>query len=266
MTTETTQPDIPLADYQPDDQALSERIIMITGAGSGLGRALAIELGKRGATIILVGRTTKKLEQVYDEIEAAGGPQPAIFPMNLASASEQEFIGLAAAIEQNFGCLHGLILNAAHLGQHSPIVHTELEQWQHVLQVNLTANFLFCKHFAGLLNAADKASLLFVTDQLVQHGKAYWSGYGSSKSAMDYLMQCAADEWETNTNIYVNSIAPPAMPTSLRRQAFPAEDRRVLPEPDAATLPFMYLLDTGKNWPRGRRFFWDLPHKKLTNF
>ena len=92
MTTETTQPDIPLADYQPDDQALSERIIMITGAGSGLGRALAIELGKRGATIILVGRTTKKLEQVYDEIEAAGGPQPAIFPMNLASASEQECI------------------------------------------------------------------------------------------------------------------------------------------------------------------------------
>lgn len=260
------QADLDLSTYQPATDALHERVILVTGAGDGLGRALSLSLAALGATIILVGKTTRKLEQVYDLIEAQGGPQAAIFPMDLAKVSEPDFIGLANAVQENFTALHGLVLNAAVLGQHSPVVHTDLAQWQRALQVNLTSQFLFSKHFAGLLNAAGRSSLLFVSDRLAEHGKAYWSSYASLKAAADHLMQTTADEWEANTQIHVNSIAPPAMQTALRRQAFPAEDPSSLPGPDQACKPFHYLLDPGNAWPRGERFSWEPATEKLTKF
>jgi NAD(P)-dependent dehydrogenase (short-subunit alcohol dehydrogenase family) len=253
-----------LSNYHPAKDAMRERTVLITGAGAGLGRALALALAELGATIILVGKTTKKLEKVYDEIEARGGPQPAIFPMDFAKADEQAYIGLAQAIAQNFSRLDSLILNAAILGQHGPVIHLELAQWQRAIQTNLTANFLFCKHFAGLLNVGDKSALTFVSDSIATRGRAYWACYASMKAATENLIQTVADEWETNTAIHANILQLPAMQTSLRRQAFPAEDPMALPEPDLMTLPFIALSDPGQNWPRGQRLSWDLQSQTLS--
>ena len=253
-----------LTNYQPTPQVLKDRTILITGAGAGLGRALSLRLAELGATIILVGKTTKKLEQVYDEIEAAGGPQAAIFPMDLAKANEQEFIGLAQAIAQNFSKLDSVILNAATLGQHGPVVHLEIDQWQRAIQTNLTANFLFCKHFAGLLNVSEKSSLTFISDTLANQGRAYWACYSSMKAAMENLIEVVADEWESNTAIHANILQVSAMQTSLRRQAFPAEDPASLPDPALMTLPIVALCDPGQDWPRGQRLHWDFQHQKLS--
>ena len=253
-----------LKNYRPAKDTLQGRTILVTGAGAGLGRALALRLADLGATVILLGKTTKKLEQVYDEIEARGAPQPAIFPMDLAKADEEAFIGLANAVAQNFTKLDSLILNAATLGQHGPVVHLELEQWLRAVQTNLTANFLFCKHFAGLLNVGEKASLSFVSDSLANQGRAYWACYAPLKAAVENLIQTVADEWETNTSIHANIVQLPAMQTSLRRQAFPAEDPRALPEPELMTPPFIALCDPGQSWPRGQRLHWDLQAQKLT--
>jgi len=253
-----------LSHYQTPANALTERTILITGAGSGLGRALSLRLAALGATIILVGKTKKKLEEVYDEIEAQGSPQAAIFPMDLAKASEQDYAGLAHAVADNFTKLDGLILNAATLGQHGPVVHIELEQWQRAVQVNLTANFLFCKHFAGLLNIGEKSSLILVSDRLATHSRAYWSCYAAMKAAGENLIQTIADEWESNTRIYANTIQMPAMRTALRRQAFPAEDASSLPAPEQMTLPFEALCDPGQDWPRGNRLTWNFEDKTLS--
>jgi NAD(P)-dependent dehydrogenase (short-subunit alcohol dehydrogenase family) len=258
--------DIPmdLKNYHPAKDTMKARTILITGAGAGLGRALALRLADLGATIILLGKTTKKLEQVYDEIEARGGPQPAIFPMDLAKADEQAFVGLADAVAQNFTKLDSLILNAATLGQHGPVIHLELEQWQRAIQTNLTANFLFCKHFAGLLNVGPKSSLTFVSDSLANQGRAYWGCYATMKAAVENLIQTVADEREANTAIHANIVQVPTMQTSLRRQAFPAEDPRSLPEPELMTTPFIALADPGQNWPRGQRLRWDSQSQTLT--
>jgi NAD(P)-dependent dehydrogenase (short-subunit alcohol dehydrogenase family) len=250
--------------YTPAPDILTGRTIMITGAGSGLGRALSLQLAQLGATIILVGKTKKKLEQVYDAIESQGSPQAAIFPMDLARAPEEEYFGLAHAVADNFTKLDGLILNAATLGQHGPVMHIELEQWQRAIQVNLTSNLLFCKHFAGLLNAGEKSSLIHISDQLVAQPRAYWSCYSTMKCATENLIQTVAQEWETNTAIYANSVELPAMQTPLRRQAFPAEDASVLPAPETMTLPFIALCDPGQVWPRGQRLNWDFQDKTLS--
>ncbi len=253
-----------LQNYQPQDGILTGRTILVTGAGSGLGRALSLRLARLGATIILVGKSKKKLEQVYDIIEAQDSPQAAIFPMDLAKAGEQDYVGLAHAVAENFTRLDGLILNAASLGQHGPVVHIELEQWQRAVQVNLSANFLFCKHFAGLLNVGDKSALIFVSDQLASRGRAYWSCYDAMKAATENLIQTSADEWEANTAIHANSIRLPAMQTMLRRQAFPAEDPTALPAPEDMTLPFVALCDPGQDWPRGQCLNWDFTAKSLS--
>jgi len=260
----TTTPIIPLADYSADPAALKDKTILVTGAGDGLGKSIASALAKYGATIILLSKTVKKLEAVYDGIEQVGGPQPAIFPMDLEKAEESDYQQLAVAIHDNFGQLDGLILNAVTIGQHSPIVNTDLEQWSRSLQINLTANFLLLKHCSGVLNKAAKASVIYVSDAVARHGKAYWGTYSTSKAASLNLIQTLADEWESNTNIQLNSIDPGPLQTGLRRQAFPGEDPRSNPEPDSATKPFLYFMDPGINWPSGKHFSWDIAAQTLS--
>ena len=105
-----------MQNYQAPADLLKDRIIMVTGAGSGIGRAAAIAYAAHGATVILVGRTVSKLESVYDEIENAGYPKPAIVPMNFDGAAVKDYEELAMTLEDNFSKLDGLLHNAAILG------------------------------------------------------------------------------------------------------------------------------------------------------
>ena len=255
---------ISIADYAPAKDALHDKTILITGAGDGLGRSLALNFASHGATIILLGKTKKKLETVYDEIEQQGSPQAIIMPMDLGKAVEHDYQLLAKAIQDNFGQLDGMILNAVTLGQHSPIVNIDVDQWTNSLQVNLTANFLLLKHCSGLLNKAARSSVVYVSDQVATHGKAYWGTYAASKSACINMMQTVADEWESNTEIHVNSIDPGAMGTGMRRQAFPGEDPGLKPPPDTAANSLLYFMDSGHSWPNGKHYTWETAAQKLT--
>jgi len=255
---------ISIAEYTPSENCLQDKVILVTGSGDGFGRSLAIDFAKYGATIILLGKTQKKLESVYDEIEKQGSPQAAIIPMDLEMANEADYQQLAAAIHDSFKQLDGLILNAAVLGQHSPIVHADLEQWSRCLQINLTANFLFLKHCSGLLNQAGRSSVVYVSDQVALHSRAYWGPYAAAKSASLNLMQTAHDEWESNTDIHINSIDPGPMNTGLRRQAFPGSDPGQQPTPESAVTPLLYFMDPGHPWPNGKHFTWESAAQKLT--
>src|SRR5690606_21957274 len=150
-------------DYQPTSDALADKIILVTGAGDGIGRQAALSFAAHGATVILVGRTLAKLEKVYDEIEAAGGSQPALMPLNLESASDDEYVAIANAIRETFGRLDGLLHNAGELGERTPISNYSTGAWLRCMQVNVNAPFMLTKALLPLLEEAQFSSVLFTS-------------------------------------------------------------------------------------------------------
>ncbi len=231
-----------ISTYVPHPNCLSDRIILITGASTGIGAAVAKSYAAHGATVILLARSIKKLEALYDEIEQAGYPTPALYPFNLATASPADYQELATTLQKTFGRLDGLLHNAATLGTLTPIAHYPIERWYEVLQINLSSAFLLTQATLPLLIKSNQASLLFTTANEGIDPKAYFGAYGISKAGIQCLMQTLAEELETNTNIRVNSINPMKVHTLLRRNAYPAEKKAELLSPEGILPLYLYLM------------------------
>ncbi|OMH30908.1 YciK family oxidoreductase [Motiliproteus sp. MSK22-1] len=229
-------------EYNAPSNLLANRTVLVTGAGDGIGRAAALTYASHGATVILAGRTTKKLETVYDEIEASNGPQPAIFPINLEGATPHDYEALAATIETEFGKLDGLLNNAGILGVRTPIESYDPTIWDQVIQVNLNAQFHLTQAMIPLLRLSEDASIIFTGSGVSQVGKAYWGAYSVSKFATEGLMQVLADELESTSNIRVNSINPGATRTNMRATAYPGENPGTLPLPADIMPLYLYLM------------------------
>ena len=230
------------ANYTARDNLLKSRIIAITGAGDGIGRALARACGKLGATVILMGRTVKKLEVVYDELMESGACEPAIYPVELAGATPGDYQNLAQNIHDTFGRLDGLVHNAGILGTRSPLELYEPEEWVRVMHVNVNAAFFLTQALLPALKAADEASVIFTSSGVGRRGRAYWGAYAASKFATEGLMQVLADELENTHRIRVNSLNPGAVRTKMRASAYPAEDPNRLLTPDDIVGAYLYLL------------------------
>ena len=232
-----------MQDYQAPANLLQDRIIMVTGAGSGIGRTAAIAYAAHGATVILVGRTVSKLESVYDEIEAAGYPKPAIVPMNFEGAAVKEYEELAMTLEENFERLDGILHNAAILGDRSPVELYDPEMWNKVLHVNATAPFLLSRAMIPLLRKSPDASVIFTSSGVGRKAKAYWGAYAVSKFAVEGLSQLMADELDDERhNVRVNSLNPGATRTNMRARAYPAENPQQNPAPEDLMPIYLYLM------------------------
>ncbi len=242
------------AGYEGAANLLADRVILVTGAGDGIGRAAALSYAAHGATVVLLGRTVEKLEAVYDEIETAGGPQPAIFPMNLASVTEEDCRQLATALEENFGRLDGLLHNASVLGERRPIASASVDAWQEVMQVNVNAQFLLTRYLLPLLESAPKASVVFTSSGVGRTGRAYWGAYAVSKFATEGFMQVLASEMENTTSIRVNCINPGATNTAMRRAAYPGEHPSDNPTPDEIMPLYLYLMGDDSVGVNGQSF------------
>jgi NAD(P)-dependent dehydrogenase (short-subunit alcohol dehydrogenase family) len=229
-------------DYQPPNDLLAGRAILITGAGDGIGRAAAMSFAAHGATVILLGRTLPKLEAVYDAIEATGGPQPAIYPMNLEVATPHDYQLLREKLTDEFGALHGLLHNAAELKYLSRIDDLDMEHWYQILQINLNAPFMLTQSCLPLLRQAEDASILFTSDWVGRQGKAYWGAYGVSKFGLEGLMQILAEETRDNSPIRVNSIDPGPTRTRLRALAYPGENASELKPPQELMPLYLWLM------------------------
>ena len=229
-------------DYSARADLLAERVILITGAGDGIGRAVSLACAAHGATVILLGRTVPKLESVYDDIVAAGGPKPAIYPMDLEGAVPDDHGQLAQRIDRELGRLDGLLHNAGMLGPLTPLEHYDPVEWLRVIQVNLHAPFLLTQACLALLKRAPDASLLFTSSGVGRHGRAYWGAYSASKFAVEGMMQVLADELDENSRVRVNSINPGRVRTAMRAAAYPAENPADLLTPEDIVLPYLYLL------------------------
>ncbi|MCB1830090.1 MAG: YciK family oxidoreductase [Chromatiaceae bacterium] len=231
-----------MLDYSPAKNLLAERTILVTGAGDGIGRAVSQALASHGATVVLLGRTLAKLEAVYDQIEAAGGVQPAIYPLNLEGATEHDYLEMADKLEAEFGSLEGLLHNAAQLRLLSRIDDYDAQTWFQVLQTNLNGPFLLTQACLPLLRKAKDASLLFTSDHVGRKAKAFWGAYTVSKFGIEGLMQVIAEELGTENHIRVNSFAPGPTRTRLRAIAYPGEDPGSLKPPEQLTAYYLWLL------------------------
>jgi NAD(P)-dependent dehydrogenase (short-subunit alcohol dehydrogenase family) len=243
-------------DYQAPPDLLEGRVILVTGAGDGIGRAMALAFARHGATVVLLGKTVPKLEAVYDEIEAAGGPTPAIYPMHLEGAQPHDFDALAETLEQNFGRLDGLLHNAALLPYLSRIKDYDTTDWLKVLQVNLNAPFVLTQACLPLLAKAPDARVLFTTDAVGRTGKAFWGAYGASKSAIEGLSQTLAQELEHGP-IRVNCIDPGPTRTALRKRVFPGEEQELLKAPEALAPLYLWAMGPDSRSCHGMRLAWD---------
>jgi len=240
--------------YQPAPDSHAGRVIVVTGASDGIGRALALALARQGATVGLLGRTQRKLERTYDEIVKSGGPKPALLPFNLESAGAAEYDALKEALEREFGRLDGLAHVAGILGTRSPIDHFDVPTWCKVLHVNLTAAFILTQSVLPLLRRSDDASIVFTSSTVARRGQAYWGAYAVSKFGVEGLMQVLSHEMAETTKIRVNSVNPGPVRTSMRRQAFPGEAPERNPEPAAVLAPFLYLLGPASRGVNGQAF------------
>jgi NAD(P)-dependent dehydrogenase (short-subunit alcohol dehydrogenase family) len=221
---------------------LAGRVILITGASGGFGRALALECARAGASVILSGRSSAKLDRLYDEIEALGAPQPAIAVLDLATATAVDYDRLADTVGTEFGRLDGLVHAAALLGDRTPLEQYEVPTWCRVLHVNLTAPFILTQVLLPNLRKSADASVIFVSSGVVKNSRPFWGAYAVSKCGLEAVRSMLAQELEGEENIRINSINPGRMRTGMRAAAYPAEDPNTLPCPSAVAGPFLYLL------------------------
>lgn len=228
--------------YTYPQNLLRDRIILITGASDGIGRALALHVAELGAQVIIHGRDVAKLENLYDEIEALGAaPRPSIAVIDLASADSEAYRSLAEGLEKEFGRLDGLVLNASIIGDRFSIEQYDAAKWQQVMHVNVTSAFALAQVSLPMLQNSEDGSVIFTSSGVGRTGRAFWGAYAVSKFATEGLSQVLADE-HRHGNLKVNCINPGATRTKMRLAAFPGEDRDALKRAEDILATYIYLL------------------------
>ncbi|MCK5896494.1 MAG: SDR family NAD(P)-dependent oxidoreductase [Cocleimonas sp.] len=229
-----------LLQYVPEDGFLNDRVILVTGAADGIGRAISLAYARYGATIVLLGKTIKPLEKIYDEIIAIGGAEPAIYPLNMEGANIHDYQEMATTIERELGRLDGLVLNAAWLPAFIPFKEYEIELYSKTMTVNLHANFLITQSCLPLLEKAKDAAIIMSAHE---SNKAYNGAFGMAKAGMRAMMDIVADEYDRDEAfIRVNSIDSGPLLTQMRRLNYPLEDIKTLATPEAIIGPYLYFM------------------------
>jgi NAD(P)-dependent dehydrogenase (short-subunit alcohol dehydrogenase family) len=221
---------------------LTNQVILITGAGGGLGSTAALALAKHGAHIILLDKNIAKLEAVYDAILTVNAAsQPVIYPFDLAGANENDYQELANRIDQEYGSLQGILHSAVEFSAFSPIATQTTKDWGHTLNVNLNAPFILCRVLLPVLQKSEHASIVFTSDSSARNAPAYSGAYGVSKIAMEGLAKILAEEYEASGKIRVNTFIPGPIDSPLRKRAYPAEDKSKFPAMKSLAPIYLYL-------------------------
>jgi NAD(P)-dependent dehydrogenase (short-subunit alcohol dehydrogenase family) len=241
-------------DHVPAPAELAGRVIAITGANAGLGRAVSLAAARHGASVVLIGRDTAQLEAVHADITAAAAPEASIALLDLEQALAHDYDALAAALLERYGRLDGLLHSAGLLGTLTPIEHYDVPLWCRVMHVNVTAAFALTQVLLPVLRNSADASVLFTSSSVGRRGRAYWGAYAVSKFALEGLSQVLAGELENLTHVRVNTLNPGKARTAMRRQAYPAEDAATLPEPAQLTAPYLALLGPASRGVTGQAF------------
>lgn len=224
--------------------SLTNQLILITGAGGGLGSTAALALAEQGAQLILLDKSIPKLEKIYDAIVQSGGPEPVMYPFDLAGANEMQYQEMADAIEQRYGSLQGLLHSAVEFSAYTPLAIHKTQDWGHTLNVNLNAAFILTRVLLPLMQKSQQASIVFTSDSNARQAQAYNGAYGVSKIALEGFAKILAEELEAGQKIRVNTLVPGPIDSPLRKKAYPAEDKTQLPAMSSLAPIYRYLFDS----------------------
>lgn len=225
--------------YQASPTLLKDKVILITGATRGIGKAVTLECARLGATVLLLAKDLKRLEQTYDDILALDAPQPAILNIDLEVAGADDYQKIADSIEKEFGHLDGLLHNAGRVGGLTPLQNIDIQNWSKIVTLHMHAPFLLSRACIPLLRQSSDPSILFTVDET---NKAYWGAYGVSKYGQISLLKILSDELDGDQKIRVNGIHPGIVRTDLRTHNYPGINPEEFPAPETVTPPFLYFL------------------------
>ena len=238
--------------FVPSSNCLDGKTILVTGAGDGIGRVAALTYARYGATVLLLGRTSSKLEYVYDEIESLGGKQPAMLPMNLEGATYAEMQQLEGLINKEVGQLDGILHNAGVLGQLTPLEMYDVDTFAQVMKVNFTATFMLTQALLPLLKDADHGSVVFTSSTVGTHPRAFWGAYALSKQAVEGMSDIFTQETQNTTNLRFNCINPGGTRTNMRAHAYPGENPMSLKTPEDIMAGYVCLMSDASIGVRGQ--------------
>ena len=241
-----------MKDYLPRPDLLAGRVILVTGASSGLGRAASLAFARHGATVALLARDAARLETVYDEIVGAGGPEPAMFPYDLAAADDRSLETLAGTIGHHLKRLDGLLHSAHQFYSLTPLELQTLEQWQTLMRVNLIAPFALTRACLPLLRQAPDASVIFTGETHGHQPSAYWGGYAVAKSGLETLTRIWTDELGAEQNLRINTLIPGQVATTLRSRTHPGLAPETVPSVDDLMACYLYLMGADSCAVRGQ--------------
>ena len=238
--------------FVPSSNCLDGKTILVTGAGDGIGRVAALTYARYGATVLLLGRTSSKLEYVYDEIESLGGKQPAMLPMNLEGATYAEMQQLEGLINKEVGQLDGILHNAGLLGQLTPLEMYDVDTFAQVMKVNFTATFMLTQALLPLLKDADHGSVVFTSSTVGTHPRAFWGAYALSKQAVEGMSDIFTQETQNTTNLRFNCVNPGGTRTNMRAHAYPGENPMSLKTPEDIMAGYVCLMSDESIGVRGQ--------------
>lgn len=221
---------------------LAGRTILVTGASQGLGRAVALAAAAHGATVVLLARNIKRLEAVYDDILAAGGPEPAAIPLDLLTASDDDFNAVAVKIHQELGQLDGMVHCASHFYALSPLENQGIDEWMNQFRINTVAPVALTRACLPLLKASADASVVAVGETHGLHPGPFWGGFAVSHAGLPHWVRMAASEWDNQPNLRINLLIPGPVQSPQRVRTHPGEAKTALPPADSLMPAFLYWL------------------------
>lgn len=238
--------------YRPPADLLRDRVVLVTGASSGLGRAASLAFASHGATVALLARNEQKLEAVYDDILAAGGPEPAMFPFDLGQADDRALEMLAGTLGHHLTRLDGILHSAHSFFSLSPLALQTLDQWQNLLRVNLIAPFSLTRACLPLLAEAPDASVVFTGDDHGHRPAAYWGGYAVAKAGLETLTRIWTEELEARPGLRVNTLIPGPVASPMRARTHPGLPPDSPPSMDQVLPYHLYLMGPDSAAVRGQ--------------
>ena len=236
--------------WQPPDDLLRGRVLVVTGAGAGIGRAAARTFAHYGADVILLGRDTARLESVYDAIRAETATDPTIVPCDFEATGTDNYRKLADSILEHYGHLDGVLHNASRLGARVPLEHYDPAEWRRVMRVNLDAPVEFTTALLPLLRKSTSAVVVFTSSSVGRAPRAYWGAYAVSKAGIEAAATVFAEEHEHEAIRFV-TINPGATRTAMRAAAYPGEDPSTVAPPEQRMDVYLHLFAAGtRDTPR----------------